>query len=124
YLRKKGLPATANSIFKLSNYQISLHHKTMIMQKPYPKEVWLNGQWLPHDQATVSVFDRGFMLGDGVYEVVPCYYNSPFTLQEHLLRLQSGLNEVGIAFDAMALQDRISEAIIKAAWPDGDGAIY
>lgn len=96
----------------------------MVMQKPYPKEVWLNGQWLPHDQATVSVFDRGFMLGDGVYEVIPCYNNRPFTLQEHLQRLQSGLRETAIAFDALSLQDHVAEAIDNAALPDGDGAVY
>ncbi len=96
----------------------------MVMQKPYPKEVWLNGQWMPHDQATVSVFDRGFMLGDGVYEVIPCYNNRPFTLREHLQRLQSGLHETGITFDSLSLRDHIFEAIDKAALPDGDGAVY
>ena len=37
------------------------------------KEVYLNGDFLPEVEAKVSVFDRGFLLGDGVYEVIPVY---------------------------------------------------
>src|SRR5690606_8328754 len=44
--------------------------------------------------------------------------------QEHLQRLQSGLRETAIAFDALSLQDHIAEAINNAALPDGDGAVY
>ena len=59
--------------------------------------VFLNGKFLPGDQAKVSVFDRGFLLGDGVYEVIPAYSGALFRLDEHLSRLQSSLNEIKLA---------------------------
>ena len=46
--------------------------------------VYLNGEFLPLDQARVSVLDRGFIFGDGVYEVIPVYSRRPFRLPEHL----------------------------------------
>jgi len=58
------------------------------------KEVYLNGDFLPADQAKVSVFDRGFLLGDGVYEVIPVYNGRSFQLIGHLERLQASLNGV------------------------------
>ncbi|MGW8248232.1 MAG: D-amino acid aminotransferase, partial [Acidiferrobacterales bacterium] len=42
--------------------------------------VYLNGQWLPANEAKVSAFDRGFIFGDGVYEVIPVYGKRPFRL--------------------------------------------
>lgn len=58
------------------------------------KDVYLNGQFMPADQARVSVFDRGFLLGDGVYEVIPVYDGHCFELEAHLNRLQSSLDGV------------------------------
>jgi len=58
------------------------------------KEVYLNGDFLPANQAKVSVFDRGFLLGDGVYEVIPVYDGRSFHLLDHLERLQASLNGV------------------------------
>jgi D-alanine transaminase len=55
---------------------------------------YLNGEFLPLDQARVSVLDRGFIFGDGVYEVIPVYSRRPFRLQEHLQRLQRSLDAV------------------------------
>ncbi|WP_257667873.1 aminotransferase class IV [Parapedobacter tibetensis] len=92
------------------------------MRKSYPKEVFLNGQWLPHDQATVSVFDRGFMLGDGIYEVIPFYQNKLFTPDEHIQRLKAGLAEVGIAYDVDSLKTTASEAVVRAGC--NEGAVY
>ena len=59
--------------------------------------VYLNGAFLPIEQATVPVLDRGFIFGDGIYEVIPVYSRRPFRLDEHLVRLQSSLNGVRIA---------------------------
>lgn len=53
--------------------------------------VYLNGQFLPIEQAYVPVLDRGFIFGDGVYEVIPAYSGHPFRLQEHLKRLDHSL---------------------------------
>ncbi|HTY04345.1 MAG TPA: D-amino acid aminotransferase [Rhodocyclaceae bacterium] len=56
--------------------------------------VYLNGSFLPAGQATVSVMDRGFLFGDGVYEVIPVYSRRPFRLAEHLRRLQASLDGI------------------------------
>jgi D-alanine transaminase len=53
--------------------------------------VYLNGQFLPLEEARVPVLDRGFIFGDGVYEVIPVYSRHPFRLREHLNRLQHSL---------------------------------
>jgi D-alanine transaminase len=58
--------------------------------------VFLNGKLLPAEQATVSVLDRGFIFGDGVYELVPVYSRVPFRLDEHLARLERSLGETRI----------------------------
>ena len=59
--------------------------------------VFLNGEYLPAEQARVSVLDRGFLLGDGVYEVIPVYNGLPFRLTPHLNRLQRSLDGVRMA---------------------------
>lgn len=56
--------------------------------------VYLNGEFELADQAKVSVFDRGFLFGDGVYEVIPAYNRRLFRLDEHLERLQRSLDEI------------------------------
>ena len=66
--------------------------------------VHLNGEFLPVDEATVSVNDRGFLLGDGVYEVTPAYGGRLFRWEQHLARLRAGLAAIGIDFDAAALE--------------------
>lgn len=55
---------------------------------------YLNGNWQPPQEAKVSIFDRGFMFGDGVYEVIPVYDTKPFALSRHLVRLGNSLSEV------------------------------
>ncbi len=58
---------------------------------------YLNGEFLPLAEAKIPVLDRGFVFGDGVYEVVPVYSKKPFRLDEHLRRLQASLD--GIRLD-------------------------
>jgi D-alanine transaminase len=57
-------------------------------------QVYLNGSFIPAQQAQISVFDRGFLLGDGVYEVIPVYKGKCFQLTGHLERLQASLDGV------------------------------
>jgi len=57
---------------------------------------YLNGEWIPQANAKVSVMDRGFLFGDGVYEVIPCYNRTLLGGVEHLERLQRSLDKVGI----------------------------
>jgi len=56
--------------------------------------VFLNGEFENAEQAKVSVFDRGFLLGDGVYEVIPAYSGALFRIEEHLDRLQQSLDAI------------------------------
>ena len=57
---------------------------------------YLNGDWLPLAEAKVSVLDRGFIFGDGIYEVVPVYYRRPFRLDSHLGRFERSTREIGL----------------------------
>jgi D-alanine transaminase len=56
--------------------------------------VFLNGEFMPITEAKVPVLDRGFIFGDGVYEVIPVYSRRPFRLSEHLKRLQHSLDGI------------------------------
>jgi D-alanine transaminase len=56
--------------------------------------VYLNGQFIPLAEAKVPVLDRGFVFGDGVYELVPVYSGKPFRLDDHLRRLQASLDGI------------------------------
>jgi len=59
--------------------------------------IHLNGEFMPIEKATISVLDRGFIFGDGVYEVIPVYSRRPFRLEEHLARLQASLDAIRLA---------------------------
>ncbi|MBA2658009.1 MAG: D-amino acid aminotransferase [Nitrosospira sp.] len=56
--------------------------------------IYLNGDFMPIEEARIPVLDRGFIFGDGVYEVIPVYSRRPFRLAEHLLRLQDSLDGI------------------------------
>ena len=58
---------------------------------------YLNGEWLPLAEAKISVLDRGFIFGDGIYEVVPVYYRKPFRFDNHLARFERSTREIGLA---------------------------
>ena len=59
--------------------------------------VYLNGEFLPAAEARISVFDRGFIFGDGIYEVIPVYGGRLFRLPHHLDRLDHSLNGIRLA---------------------------
>ena len=58
--------------------------------------IYLNGEFLAPELATVSVMDRGFLFGDGVYEVIPAYGGRPFRLAGHLQRLRNSLQAIRV----------------------------
>ncbi len=58
------------------------------------KIVYLNGEYLPLSEAKISVLDRGFLFGDGIYEVIPAYFGQLFCLEAHLQRLNNSLNAI------------------------------
>jgi D-alanine transaminase len=59
--------------------------------------IYLNGHYMPIEEARISVLDRGFIFGDGVYEVIPVYSRKPFRLESHLRRLQHSLEGIKLA---------------------------
>ena len=58
--------------------------------------IYLNGKYLPADEAWISPLDRGFIFGDGIYEVIPVYNGHLFRIDEHLDRLDNSLASVAI----------------------------
>ncbi len=82
--------------------------------------VFLNGQWLAAQDARVSVMDRGFLFGDGVYEVIPVYSRQAFRLEQHLARLQQSLDGIQLA-NPYRTQDWIAlvtQLASEAEWED------
>ncbi len=86
--------------------------------------VYLNGAYLPKAEAAVSVEDRGFLLGDGVYEVVPFYEGVPFFMDRHLERLRYSLSEVRIDFDAAAVADIARRLVALNQLDQADRSIF
>jgi D-alanine transaminase len=66
--------------------------------------VYLNGEYLPAEEAKISVDDRGFLLADGVYEVTPAYHGDLFLFPRHRARLEKGLAELRIDFDTAGVE--------------------
>jgi D-alanine transaminase len=64
-------------------------------------EVYLNGKFVPYEQAVVSVEDRGFVFADGIYEVVRIYHGKPFLWQEHMDRLRRSAQAIRLKLPAM-----------------------
>lgn len=87
--------------------------------------VYLNGDFLPLSEARVSVMDRGFLFGDGVYEVIPVFGENIFRLKEHLTRLQASLSAIGMKNPYKDEEwQRIFLALINKNPPVGDKSIY
>ena len=61
--------------------------------------IYLNGEYLPLAEAKVSVLDRGFLFGDGIYEVIPAYAGRLFRLEDHIVRLNNSLREIRLDLD-------------------------
>ena len=89
---------------------------------------YLNGEFLPRSSATLSVDDRGFVFGDGVYEVWRVIGGRPFELDAHLARLQSGLGELRIAPPDIVERDvftAVADRLLAAAGLlAGEATIY
>jgi D-alanine transaminase len=82
--------------------------------------VFLNGSFMPVEEAQVSVLDRGFIFGDGVYELVPVYSRVPFRLDEHLARLERSLAAVRIRnpYSRAEWRDIIVQLVAKQSFDD------
>ena len=82
--------------------------------------VFLNGQFVPEAEAKVSVFDRSFLYGDGLFESVRVYAGKPFRWPQHLERLHAGAKFLGIRipFSDAELTDAASELVTRNALPE------
>ncbi|OUR73324.1 D-amino acid aminotransferase [Methylophaga sp. 41_12_T18] len=87
-------------------------------------DVYLNGDFIAADQAKVSVFDRGFLLGDGVYEVIPVYAGRCFRLDGHLKRLQNSLDAVRMANPLSEQQWQLMIEQLITRNGNGDQSVY
>lgn len=86
--------------------------------------IYLNGRFVDKDQACISVMDRGFLFGDGVYEVIPAYAGKLFRLEEHLDRLDNSL--VGIRINNPHSHEEWSEilnSVLKTVASD-EASVY
>src|SRR5512144_1079721 len=86
---------------------------------------YLNGQYLPIDQATIPVLDRGFIYGDGVYELIPVYKRRPYRVDEHLARLQHSLDRIRLPNPHSAAQWKsIIDGVIAQQSFDDQGVYF
>lgn len=83
---------------------------------------YLNGEYTPLRDAKISVLDRGFIFGDGVYEVVPCYAGKLFRFEHHMARLDRSLAELRIANPLTPAQWRETALKLIALHADATGA--
>lgn len=83
-------------------------------------EVYLNGRFVPYDEARVHVEDRGFLFADGVYEVVRAYEGRPFALDEHLARLEQSASAMRLPLPepTRAIRSRVLEALARLGEPE------
>ncbi|HLX80414.1 MAG TPA: D-amino acid aminotransferase [Burkholderiales bacterium] len=82
--------------------------------------VFLNGKFMPVEEARVPVLDRGFIFGDGVYELIPVYSRVPFRMDEHLVRLERSLAAVRIRnpYSRAEWRDIILQLVAKQSFED------
>jgi D-alanine transaminase len=85
-----------------------------------PDVACVNGRFMPLAEATVSVEDRGFQLGDGVYEVIRTYRGHPFELEAHLARLERSAQalELPQPYSRSQWTQYVLEGIKRAAYPE------
>jgi len=87
----------------------------MLPKGNFPKNVYLNGKIVSTEDAKISVFDRGFLFGDGIYEVMVQLENGLFYKKAHLDRLQDNLNKIGIQYNVKEIDDNL-EVLLKASY--------
>lgn len=86
--------------------------------------VYLNGEFVDHASARVSVDDRGFLFADGVYEVARVYDGRIFQMHPHLERLQHGLGELRIHAQVDAIPDIAERLLDENELRNGDATVY
>jgi D-alanine transaminase len=83
--------------------------------------VYLNGEYMPMEEAKISPMDRGFLFGDGIYEVVPCYSGKLVGFAPHMDRMQNGLDAIEIKLAIN--QDEWRAIALELANRNGNGDV-
>ena len=80
---------------------------------------FLNGAFMPLDEVKISIEDRGFQFGDGVYEVVRTYGGVPFQLDAHLERLERSAHAIHLSMPgSMGWNDWVLEGIKRSGYSE------
>lgn len=88
-------------------------------------QVYLNGEYVPYEQARVPVDDRGFLFADGVYEVARVYAGKIFAMDAHLSRLADGLAAIQIELPELDTLAAVSEELLRRnGLENGEATIY
>lgn len=87
-------------------------------------QVYLDGEFMPVEEARVSVNDRGFLFADGIYEVVRLYGGRPYLMTPHMDRMRRGLRALRIDFDDVDSIVRASRRLAEINEVGDDGVIY
>ncbi|MCL4368120.1 MAG: aminotransferase class IV [Actinobacteria bacterium] len=87
-------------------------------------EIWLNDRFVPYEEATVPIDDRGFQFSESVYEVIHVYAGHPFEMQRHMRRLKMGLDALGI--DLGMSMDELAKKSMEVVHHNGlvDAMVY
>src|ERR1051325_11336154 len=82
--------------------------------------VFLNGEFVPEERAVISVFDRGFLYGDGLFEGIRVFNGKTFRWKQHLERFQRGADflQIGVPFASEAIGDFASRLLMENQMPD------
>ncbi|EEF60196.1 aminotransferase class IV [Pedosphaera parvula] len=82
--------------------------------------VFLNGQFVPEEKAVISVFDRGFLYGDGLFEAFRICRGKPFLWEQHMRRLQQGIDllKLPMPYTSGQLREHAAELIRQNEMPD------
>ncbi len=87
--------------------------------------VYLNGQFLPVEEARISPNDRGFIFADGVYEVVKYYNGMPFRFNDHLQRLERSLGELELEYaDLSKLKEIFQKLVMENSLQEKHAGVY
>ena len=96
----------------------------MLPKGNFPEKIFLNGEIISSSQATISVFDRGFLFGDGIYEVMVQLENGLFYKDAHLERLQKNLEKIGIVYNVAEMDSQLNPLLMASKLENKPCLIY
>lgn len=94
----------------------------MLPKGNFPEKVYINGEIVSSEEGKISVFDRGFLFGDGIYEVMVQLENGIFYKKAHLDRLQDNLEKIGIGYNVAEIDDQL-EPLLHASHLTGKSCL-